>query len=523
MLFRWKFRSLCALSLSAAALAGSWASANTFVRLDFNIPLIDHHQRTVFIELFDDRPLTRDNFLAYVNAGRYDGTLMHRLVSNFVLQGGGFYPELVSEPPPLNVALDPDARVDLDGNPATPNPNVPNEYTNSPTRSNIRGTLAMAKIGGNPNSATNQFFFNIRDNGGLDTQNGGFTVFAQVISNGMTLVDAYNGLSKTNLNPDEGTYNANGALISDDPDGVRDPGAFGEVAFLGSRLLILERADVVDVYQSGSSTTVDSQLSITQETFIHAGATFTGSSAINIAANGRLDVQDGATIGVGVVNGGRFEPGLSLGAVSVAGYQQLNTGTLAMELRETTAGTQHDQLNTTGTAVINGTLNVSLLSGFEPTPGDSFTLITAAGGVSGQFTTLNLPSITTGSVWDLEVGQNSVVLSTAYADYNHNGVVDAIDYARWRDTLGETVAPFTAADGNGNGMIDSGDFDVWRDNLSNVNGGAGSSGLASRALPEPGGAALLMTGLILLAFEGRLPSTSSSGRALPQMRADGEK
>ncbi len=106
---------------------------------------------SVFIEFYDDRPLTTANFLQYVNGGLYNNSLMHRLFINnpYVLQGGGYYPQYIDEPATLlEKSLNPTATVDLDGNPATANPTVNNEYNNSPPRLNAAGTIAMAKVRG---------------------------------------------------------------------------------------------------------------------------------------------------------------------------------------------------------------------------------------------------------------------------------------------------------------------------------------------------------------------------------------
>jgi peptidylprolyl isomerase len=107
----------------------------------------------LFVELFDapnpaaarTTPLTAANFLGYVNNGAYNGTVFHRLVPGFVLQGGGFRMPSAADTLPSPIAQ---------------GPTVPNE----PGNSNLRGTVAMAKLGTDPNSATNQFFFNLANN-----------------------------------------------------------------------------------------------------------------------------------------------------------------------------------------------------------------------------------------------------------------------------------------------------------------------------------------------------------------------
>jgi len=130
-------------------------------------------------ELYDqDAPQTVANFLNYVNRGDYTGSIVHRSVEDFVVQGGAFwYPswQAIPEDPPV---------------------------ANEPGISNTRGTVAMAKLPDDPDSATSQWFVNMTDNDFLDTQNGGFTVFGHVIE-GMDVLEAINALP---------TYDFYGAL-----------------------------------------------------------------------------------------------------------------------------------------------------------------------------------------------------------------------------------------------------------------------------------------------------------------------
>jgi cyclophilin family peptidyl-prolyl cis-trans isomerase len=109
-------------------------------------------------------PNTVKNFIQYVESGFYNGIIFHRVIPGFMIQGGGF-------------------TVNMEQKKA--NAPVKNEFKIS----NTRGTVAMAKLGGNPDSATCQFFISVADNSSnLDHQNGGFTVFGKVVE-GMDVVD----------------------------------------------------------------------------------------------------------------------------------------------------------------------------------------------------------------------------------------------------------------------------------------------------------------------------------------------
>lgn len=131
---------------------------------------------TIDVELYDsEKPVTVQNFKRLVQAGAYRNTFFHRLVPGFVVQGGGFTTINAGDtnafgPPWSNFGYVPNFGA------------ISNEYSVGPLLSNTNGTLAMAKVGGDSNSATSQWFFSLTNNAGkLDNQNGGFTVFGRVI------------------------------------------------------------------------------------------------------------------------------------------------------------------------------------------------------------------------------------------------------------------------------------------------------------------------------------------------------
>jgi len=151
---------LCLALLSPlSALAGTVVRVSTAFG-DFHIELLD-----------DAAPGTVTNFLKYVNSGAYNGTVVHRLIPGFVFQGGWLsFNESQQAFSPL----------------ATTG-NIQNEF--SMQAPNLRGTIAMAKVGGDPHSANSQWFINLADNPDLNTANGGYTVFGRVLSSDMPVVD----------------------------------------------------------------------------------------------------------------------------------------------------------------------------------------------------------------------------------------------------------------------------------------------------------------------------------------------
>ena len=160
--FRFLFLS-CLLAF--AALGASWAQTpakpNPKVQLNTSMGAI-------VLELYPDKaPKTVENFLQYVQAKHYDGTVFHRVIDGFMIQGGGFKADMVQKPTRAPIPL---------------------EAANG--LKNDRGTIAMARTNV-PDSATSQFFINLVDNANLNAplpDGHGYAVFGKVVS-GLDVVD----------------------------------------------------------------------------------------------------------------------------------------------------------------------------------------------------------------------------------------------------------------------------------------------------------------------------------------------
>ncbi|MCE9568282.1 MAG: peptidyl-prolyl cis-trans isomerase [Planctomycetes bacterium] len=170
--------ALCFIVLGVVS-AGGARAANPVVVMETNLG-------TIKIELFEDKaPITVKNFLQYAEDKHYDGTVFHRVIETFMIQGGGFEPGMKEK--------------------KTREP-IKNESDNG--IENRRGTIAMARLGRDvgavkaADSATSQFFINVKDNAGLNGRKDsatGYTVFGRV-TEGMDVVDKIKGVKTGSKN-----------------------------------------------------------------------------------------------------------------------------------------------------------------------------------------------------------------------------------------------------------------------------------------------------------------------------------
>lgn len=240
------FKSITLVLASALLSLLSFNVQSTIVEIRTSLGVVE-------VNLFDNTtPATVENFLSYVNSGAYANNVVHRSVSNFVVQGGGF---TYTGPVAVNSFT-------LDSiSTGTP-------VANDPKLSNVRGTIAMAKTS-NPDSATSQWFINLSNNSNsLDvaSNSGGFTVFGQVIGDGMQVVDAIAALTRLNAG-----------------------GAFGELPI-----------------RNFTQTDVDNNTPITDENLVVISdvviTDFSADSAANL--NPTLNTSNNSTAGGGSSNGG---------------------------------------------------------------------------------------------------------------------------------------------------------------------------------------------------------------------------
>ncbi len=157
-------------------------SITSNIQAETTMVKMDTNQGTIMLELdADNAPNTVANFLTYAKEGFYDGTIFHRVISNFMIQGGGFTEDM---------------------NQKTVHDPIENEANNG--LKNDNGTIAMARTG-DPHSATAQFFINVKDNDFLNfssetPQGWGYAVFGKV-TEGMDIVEKIKAVETTTKGP----------------------------------------------------------------------------------------------------------------------------------------------------------------------------------------------------------------------------------------------------------------------------------------------------------------------------------
>ena len=208
---------------------------------------------------------------------------------------------------------------------------------------------------------------------------------------------------------------------------------------------------------------------------VGSGGTSSVSGALSISGTGTLKLNGGALSAAEIFSSGIFT--INTGSVATGDVTLKSSSTLGIGLGGTARGSQYGALTASGQLALDGSLVVTLNS-FTPSAGQMFDVLDwAPGKLSGTFSSLQLPALAGGLVWDTSQLYTTGVLSVGLpGDFDFNGVVDAADYVVWRKGLGTTYT--------------QNDYNVWRTHFGQS---AGSSAGASTnaTVPEPATLVLL--------------------------------
>lgn len=238
-----------------------------------------------------------------------------------------------------------------------------------------------------------------------------------------------------------------------------------------------------------NSGTLASTAGITQ---FHGDITNANSGVITIDGKSSATFYGDVDVSLGALDIAAGSTALFLGDVNIAG-----NASLAITLGETDPDKSFaTPLQVAGKTTLNTPISLQLAGGYLPNAGDSFELITAAGGLSiGTTDTTNFAPLPSGLAWDLvtlELGLLAQVIASGIdGDFNADNAVDAADYTVWRDNLG--AAAGTLPNDSTGVAIGAAQYELWRNNFGAT---AAAASLSGAAVPEPGGAAILIAASI---------------------------
>ena len=419
------------------------------------------------VELYEDKPVTVGNFLAYMNAGRYTGSFAHRLMPGFVLQGGGYT---------------------MQGTTITPVPTfaqIVNEYSVGQTRSNVLGTIAMAKLGGDPNSATSQWFFNLGNNSAnLDTQNGGFTVFGQVVA-GLNVLTLFNTTFNQSSVGGRGVYNASAPLGS----------AFSDLPLLAGSLnvsnFIYTNWSVVTAtaYWKGGT---GAQWNQSSNFATSRTANYSLTSPVNATTDVVFNADGAGNFASTTLGANQSIRTLTLSAPSAVGIGGAHTLTITPG-----APTSGITVPAGAPGAVTHTISSSLALGAAQTwtVADARTLV-VGGNVSGNFALTKAGA----GVLDLNGTQAYSTLTAAAGTTNVNGAfVPPSGTASVAVSAGAKLKFGTVSQTLGSLSIGAGATVVFSSGVATgaFDGGEKGAGIGRAAtVPEPGSAGLLLAGAL---------------------------
>lgn len=284
-------------------------------------------------------------------------------------------------------------------------------------------------------------------------------------------------------------------------------------------------------FQAGGLNTINSVLRLQGSTRVFNGASFAGTGALGVDNGFSLNLQDGASVGVTVINNGTTAVGFSTGIATVNAFTQTAAGTFEVEIDGTTAGLKYDRLVVLSAASLNGAVDVQVNQngGTYTDPSvagtfDEFTILLAAS-VTGTFSqfdydggTLSLSFSGNGMaryhvgnglfrILDYDATQVDLLNYQALGgDANGDGVVDGQDFIIWNTNKFTAGTDWTTGDFNGDGITDGQDFIVWNSNkftsiplgIRTSNKFHAADGLTVTQIPEPSAAIPLATALLLV-------------------------